>query len=96
MRVLGARIIVKEEKLSEKTSNGILIPGRDKQSTNKGEVILVGDGAMLENGNKIPVGIKVGEKVLYTAFSGTPIVTSSKDSDTLVILNERDVLCVLD
>ena len=96
VRINGARVLVKEEKLSEATASGIIMPGRDKQQTNKGVVIAVGDGAMLENGIKIPVGVKVGEKVVYSSFSGSPIKQDAKDEGTYLILNERDILCILE
>lgn len=96
LRINGARILVKEDKLGDKTSGGIIVPERKKQQTNRGKVILVGDGAMLENGTKVPVNIKVGETVIYSSFSGSPIKENEKDEDEYLILNERDVLCVIE
>lgn len=96
MRVLGARCIVQEEKLEESTKSGIVIPGRDKVQTNRGKVISVGSGALLENGTKVPMEVKVGDRVVYTSFSGTPIVTGDKNAESFVILNERDILAILD
>ena len=95
IRINGARILVKEEKLSSELSSGIIMPGREKQQTNKGKVLAVGDGAMLENGTKIPVAVSVGETVIYSSFSGSPIKENPDDEDTYLILNERDILCVL-
>ena len=94
-RINGARVLVKEEKLSSELSSGIIMPGREKQQTNKGKVLIVGDGAMLENGTKIPVAVSVGETVIYSSFSGSPIKENPNDEDTYLILNERDILCVL-
>lgn len=96
IRINGARVLVKEEKLSDTTASGIVMPGRDKQQTNKGTVLVVGDGSMLENGTKIPVGVKEGEVVIYSSFSGSPIKYDEKDEDTYLILNERDILCVIE
>lgn len=93
MKVFGARCIIKEEKQSNKTNSGIVVQGRDKEPTYRGEVIAVGNGAMLENGTRVPLDVKVGDKVVYTAFSGSPIVDKG---ETFLILNERDILCVLD
>ena len=94
-RINGARVLVKEEKLSTELSSGIM-PGREKQQTNKGKVLIVGDGAMLENGTKVPVQVKVGETVIYSSFSGSPIKENPDDEDTYLILNERDILCVIE
>ena len=96
IRINGARVLVKEEKLSEATSSGIVIPGREKQQTNKGMVLVVGDGAMLENGTKVPVQVKVGETVIYSSFSGSPVKVNAEDEDVYLILNERDILCIIE
>lgn len=96
IRINGARILVKEERLSDATSSGIIMPGREKQQTNKGTVLVVGDGAMLENGTKVPVQVKVGDTVIYSSFSGSPIKQDANDEDIYLILNERDILCVIE
>lgn len=96
IRINGARILVKEERLSDATSSGIIMPGREKQQTNKGTVLVVGDGAMLENGTKVPVQVKVGDTVIYSSFSGSPIKQDINDEDIYLILNERDILCVIE
>ena len=96
IRINGARVLVKEEKLSEATSSGIVIPGREKQQTNTGTVLVVGDGSMLENGTKVPVQVSVGEKVIYSSFSGSPVKVNANDEEVYLILNERDILCVLE
>lgn len=92
LKVLGARCVVKEKKNTEETSSGIIVPGREKEPTYVGEVIAVGNGAMLENGERVPMDIKVGDTVVYTTFSGSPIKYHDEE---LIILNERDILCVI-
>lgn len=101
MKVLGARCIVREIKNSDTTTSGIVIPGQDKKPTNKGIVIAVGDGAMLEDGRKVPVDLKVGDTVIYSAFAGSPIVVSDKHAkkdgeEEFIVLNERDILAVIE
>ncbi len=95
LRINGARVLVKEEKLTDELSSGIIMPGRSKEQTNKGVVVMVGDGAMLESGLKIPVQVEVGERVVYSSFSGSPVKVNANDEDTYLILNERDILCVI-
>jgi len=95
IKINGARVLVKEERLSDTTTSGIIMPGRDKQQTNKGKVLIVGDGAILENGTKIPVQVNVGDTVIYSSFSGSPIKQDANDEDVYLILNERDILCVV-
>ena len=96
LRINGARILVKEEKLTDELSSGIIIAGRSKEQTNKGTVIAVGDGAMLEDGTKIPIKVNVGETVMYSSFSGSPVKVNANDEDEYLILNERDILCVIE
>ena len=96
VRINGSRILVKEEKLKDELSSGIIMPGRSKEQTNKGIVIAVGDGAILENGVKVPVQVKPGEMVIYSSFSGSPVKVNADDEDVYLILNERDILCVIE
>ena len=96
VKVIGARVLVKEIKLEKETACGVIIPGREKEQTNKGIVIAVGDGAMLENGTKVPMQVHVGDTVVYSSFSGSPIKEKPNDEDEYLILNERDILCVFE
>lgn len=96
MRINGARVLVKEERLSDTLNNGFIVQGRSKQQTNVGTVLLVGDGAMLENGVRVPVRVSPGERVAYSSFSGSPIKEKPDDEDIYLILNERDILCVIE
>lgn len=93
-KILGARCLVQEIRQDAETTSGIVIPGREKEQTNKGIVLVVGDGAILEDGTKVPMKVNVGDHVLYSSFSGSPVKASSDDPDTFIILNERDILCV--
>lgn len=96
LKILGARILVKEERLEDKLESGIIVPGREKEQTNKGTVLMTGPGAMLEDGRVIPVGVKPGDTVIYSSFSGSPIKEKADDPDVYLILNERDILCVFE
>lgn len=94
MKVLGARCIIKEEKVSDTTPTGIMIPGQKDFHTNRGTVIAVGEGARLDNGKLVPMGVNIGDKVAYANFAGAPIV--DEDDEQYIVLNERDILCVFD
>lgn len=96
IRLNGARVLVKEEKLTNELSSGIIIQGRDKEQTNKGTVIAIGEGAILESGITVPMNVSVGETVIYSSFSGSPIKVNADDEDVYIILNERDILCVIE
>lgn len=94
MKVFGARCIVKEIRQDEEKSlSGIIIPGKAKEPTYMGYVVAVGDGALLDNGTKVPMQVKVGDKIVYTTFSGSPI---NVDGEQFIVLNERDILCILE
>ena len=93
MKVIGARCLVRESKLEKTLSSGIVIPGRDKEQTNIGTVISVGEGAILDNGTKVPMQVSEGDQVIYASFSGSPI---NIKGEVFIILNERDILCTID
>ena len=92
LKVLGARAVVKEDKNEGTTKGGIIIPGREKDPTFRGTVVAVGTGALLECGKLVPMEVKVGERVIYTNWSGSPI---DIDGEVFVIINERDILAII-
>ena len=87
IRPIGERVLVKPVKVEEKTASGIFLPGAgDKERPNMAEVIAIGKGEKLED-------IKVGEKVVYSKFSGTEI----KDGDEkYLVLNIEDILAIVE
>lgn len=92
-RTIGARLLIKEEKNEATTKTGIILPGKDREPTYRGTVLQTGTGRRADNGDLIPMEVKVGDRVVYSHFSGSPICV---DSDTFIILNVSDVLCILD
>ena len=93
IKVLGARVLVKEDKNEEATSGGIVIPGREKEKTFRGTIVAVGKGAMLDDGTIVPMDVTVGNRIVYTDFSGTPIKAGDEG---FIVLNERDILAVIE
>lgn len=87
IRPIGERVLVKPVKVEEKTASGIILPGAgDKERPNMAEVIAIGKGEKLED-------IKVGEKVVYSKFSGIEI----KDGDEkYLVLNIEDILAIVE
>ena len=93
MKPLGERVLVKPVAAEEVTKGGIVLPDAAKEKNQEAEVIAVGPGRMTDEGKRIPLEIKVGDKVLYSKFSGTEI---KKDGVDYIILNgERDILAVI-
>ena len=91
-KTFGARCIVEEVKNENVLKSGIILQNADKEPTYRGLVISVGDGALLENGQKVPMEVKVGDEIIYTTFSGSPITDGNK---SFLILNERDILAII-
>lgn len=85
---LGARVVVRTIE-EEKSAGGVLLPGTYKPD--EGIVLAVGDGRMLENGTVIPVKVKVGDRVAYSSYSGSPI---TRDGVQYLVLAEKDLLVV--
>lgn len=93
IRVLGARLLVKEDKVEEATKSGIILTQSAQEPKCQGVVISVGEGALTEDGTRVPMLVSPGDSVIYTEFSGSPIEV---EGQTYVILNERDVLAIVD
>ena len=92
VKPLSDRIVVKPLEAEEKTKGGIIIPDNAKEKPQKGEVIAVGPGKVADSGQKIPMELKKGDKVLYGKYSGTEVTV---DGQEYLIVRESDVLAVL-
>ncbi len=93
LKPLGDRIVVKVLSQEEKTKGGIVLPDTAKEKPQEGEVKAVGTGRVLDNGQKLPLDVKVGDRVLFSKYGGTEVKV---DGDEFLILSERDVLAVID
>ena len=94
LKPLADHIIVEAVVKEEKTSSGIYLPDTAaKEKPQKGKVIAVGKGKVLENGTRVEPEVKVGEVVVFAKYSGTEVKVDEKD---YLILSERDILAVLD
>ena len=92
IRPLHDRVIVRREEEEQKTAGGILLPGSAQEQPNQGEVVAVGSGRILDNGDVRPIDVKVGDTVLYSKYGGTEV---SFGGDDLLILTSRDVLAIV-
>ena len=93
VKPLGDRILIKPLAAEEKTASGIVLPDTAKEKPVQGEVLAVGSGKLLENGQKVALEVKVGDKVIYSKYAGNEIKI---DGDECMILNERDVLAIME
>jgi len=93
LKPLGDRIVVKVVNHEEKTRGGIVLPDTAKEKPTEGEVIAVGTGKVLENGKKLPLEVKVGDRIIFSKYAGTEV---KLDGDEYVIFSERDVLAIIE
>ncbi len=93
IRPLQDRLVVKRLEEEEKTKGGIIIPDAAKEKPQEGRVVAVGDGKLLESGQKVPLSVKAGDKILFGKYSGTEIKI---DGEEHLILREDDVLAVVE
>ena len=92
IKPLGDRVGVKRIEEEPKTKGGIVLPDTAKEKPQKGKVIAVGTGRVLENGQRVPLEVKEGDIVVFAKYGGTEIEI---DGEEYVILSERDLLAVL-
>lgn len=93
IKPLGDKIVIKVIEDTEQTSGGIFIPDSAKEKSQKGEVVAVGAGKVLDSGEREPVDVKVGDIVLYGKYSGTDV---KLDKETLKIISIKDVLGIIE
>ena len=93
IRPLHDRVIVKRIEEDRTSAGGIVIPDSAAEKPIKGEVIAVGNGKILENGDVRALDIKAGDKVLFGKYSGTEVKV---DGDELLVMKEDDVMAVID
>ena len=93
IRPLHDRILVKREEEKEVKKGGIIIPDTAKETPQEGKVIAVGGGKVNEDGKKIPLDVKAGDKILFGKYSGSEV---KLDDEEYLILREEDVLAIIE
>ena len=92
LKPLGDRVMIKPVDREEKTKSGIVIPDTAKDKPQEGIVEAVGTGRILDSGQKVPMELKVGDKVLYAKYAGNEF---KPDNVEYLIISEKDVLAVV-
>ena len=92
VRPLHDRLLVRRTKEDDKTAGGIIIPDTAKEKPQKGEVIATGKGRVTEDGKVIPLEVAVGDKVLFSKYSGTELKLNGEE---YLMMTEGDVLGIL-
>ena len=93
IRPLQDRVIVKRMEEERTSAGGIVIPDSAAEKPIKGEVIAVGTGKILDNGEKRPVDLKIGDKVLFGKYSGTEVKVNDEE---LLVMREDDIMGVIE
>lgn len=89
IKPLGDRVVIKVLEAEEKTASGIVLPDKAKEKPQEGEVIAAGDGRILENGTRVEMDVKVGDRVLFSKYAGTEIKLDGKE---YLIMRQDDIL----
>jgi chaperonin GroES len=93
IRPLGDRVVVKAVEREEQTSSGLYLPETAKEKPQEALVLAVGPGKTLDNGSRVPMEVKEGDRVLFSKYAGTEIKQGNED---YMILRESDILAVLE
>ena len=91
-RPLHDRVLIEVLDSDEKTAGGIIIPDTAKEKPSEGEIVAVGPGALNNDGKRNPIDVKVGDKVLFSKYSGDEVKIDGQD---LIIIKEEDVIGIL-
>ncbi len=94
IRPLYDRVVVRRKEEEQATAGGILLPGSAKEKPNQGEMVAVGDGKVLDNGDLRPLAVKVGDKVVFGQYAGSN--TIEIDGEELIIMGESEIFAVVD
>ena len=93
LRPLGDKVVVEVIDEPQTTVSGIVLPDTAKEKSQRGKVIAVGSGKLLDNGTREPMEVKVGDTVLFAKYGGTEVDLGGRE---LMILSQRDIHAVLD
>lgn len=92
IKPLEDRIVIKQVDAENTTASGLVIPDTAKEKPQEGEVIAVGPGRVDDNGNRVPIDVAVGDRIIYSKYGGTEIKFGA---DEFLVLSARDVLAVV-
>ena len=90
---LNEKIVVERVEADDRTAGGIILPDTAKEKPKQGKIISVGDGKLLDDGKRAAFQVKVGDRVLFSSYSGNEVTVDNKE---YLIMTEDDVLAVVD
>ena len=92
LKPLGDRIVIELIEAEEKTSSGIIVPDSAKEKPQEGKVVAAGTGRVLENGQRVDLEVKEGDRIIFSKYAGTEV---KYEGNEYLILRESDVLAVI-
>ena len=92
LRPLGGNILVKRLEAETTTKSGIVLPDTAKEKPKRGKVVAIGDGKLMDSGERAKFSVKKGDEVVFTSYAGTEVKI---DGDEMLIMSEDDVLAVV-
>ena len=92
IKPLADRVVIKPSPAEEKTKGGIILPDTAKEKPVVGEVVAIGPGKVTDDGKKVNLEVKVGDKVLYGKYSGTEVTI---EGDEFLIMREADIFAIV-
>ena len=92
IKPLGERVVIEVAEGDMKTASGIVLPDTAKEKPQKGKVIAVGTGKLLDNGQRAPMEVKEGDNIIFSKYSGTEVKVDDKD---YLVIRESDILAIL-
>lgn len=94
LRPLHDRVVIRRSEEETKTAGGIVLPGSATEKPLQGEIVAVGTGRVLENGDILELAVKVGDKVIFGPYAGSNTV--KVDGEDLLVMSESEILAVLE
>lgn len=92
LKPLGDRVVIRVLEQEEKTASGIFLPDTAKEKPSQGEVVAVGPGKVQDDGKRVALDVKVGDKIIFSKYAGTEV---KFEGSKYLIVSERDILAII-
>lgn len=92
LKPLGDRVVIRVLEQEEKTASGIFLPDTAKEKPSQGEVVAVGPGKLQDDGKRVDLDVKVGDKIIFSKYAGTEV---KFEGTKYLIVSERDILAII-
>ena len=92
LKPLGDRVVIRVLEQEEKTASGIFLPDTAKEKPSQGEVVAVGPGKVQDDGKRVALDVKVGDKIIFSKYAGTEV---KFEGTKYLIVSERDILALI-